>query len=133
MALVSRGECSGVWLSDFNYLCLAGAESAVGLRLYFGGGFCASAVGGLVVVEGASDGDTAWRSNFYGCRISDATDGSSINLGVSKPWGQRSEFGILERADGEGDGGKKKGGSCEANGEEAFVVISGATSGSSLE
>ena len=125
MALVSRGECSGVWLSDFNYLCLAGAESAVGLRLYFGGGFCASAVGGLVVVEGAGDGDTAWRSNFYGCRISDAPDGSSINLG--------SGVGILERADGEGDGGKKKGGSCEADGEEAFVVIGGATSGSSLK
>ena len=125
MALVSRGECSGVWLSDFNYLCLAGAESAVGLRLYFGGGFCASAVGGLVVVEGASDGGTAWRPNFYGCRVSDATDGSSINLG--------SGVGILERADGEGDGGKKKGGSCEADGEEAFVVIGGATSGSSLK
>jgi hypothetical protein len=44
-----------------------------------------------------------------------------------------SEVGILERADGEGDGGKKKGGSCEADGEEAFVVIGGATSGSSLE
>jgi hypothetical protein len=44
-----------------------------------------------------------------------------------------SEVRILERADGEGDGGKKKGGSREANGEEAFVVIGGATSGSSLE
>ena len=44
-----------------------------------------------------------------------------------------SEVGILERADGEGNGGKKKGGSCEADGEEAFVVIGGATSCSSLE
>ena len=125
MALVSRGECSRVWLSDFNYLCLTGAESAIGLRLYFGSGFCAFAVGGLVVVEGAGDRGAAWRPNFYGCRISDAPDGSSINLGAG--------VGILERADGEGDGGKKKGGSCKADGEEAFVVVGGAASGSSLE
>jgi hypothetical protein len=44
-----------------------------------------------------------------------------------------SEVGILERADGESDGGKKKGGSCEAYGEESFIVIGGATSCSSLE
>ena len=125
MALVSRGECSRVWLSDFNYLCLAGAESAVGLRLYFGSGFCTFAVGGLVVAEGAVDRGTAWRPNFYGCRISDATDGSGVTLEV--------RVAILKGADGEGDGGKKKGGSCEADGEEAFVVIGGATSGSSLE
>ena len=44
-----------------------------------------------------------------------------------------SEVGILERADGESDGGKKKGGSCEADGEQAFVMIGGAASCSSLE
>jgi hypothetical protein len=44
-----------------------------------------------------------------------------------------SEVGILQRADSEGDGGKKKGGSGEADGEEAFVVVGGATSCGSLE
>ena len=126
MALVSRGECSGVWLSDFNYLCLAGAESCVGLCVYLGGGFRSTSVGGLVVVEGTGDRDTARGVS---------SDGGGIGVVAGGPSLAWEIFWIdgLEGADGEGDGGKKKGGSCEADGEQALVVIGGATSCGSLE
>ena len=107
MALVSRGECSGVWLSDFNYLCLAGAESCVGLCVYLGGGFRSASVDGLVVVEGTGDRDTARGVS---------SDGGGIGVVAGGPSLAWEIFWIdgLEGADGESDGDKKEHGARES-------------------
>ena len=72
VALVFGGECGGFWVPDLNYLCVAGAEPAVGLRIYLGDWFRAPAVDGVVVAEGTRDGITARGFDSDGGGIGDA-------------------------------------------------------------
>ena len=76
--MVSGGELGRFRLSDLNYLCVAGAEPAVGLCIYLGGRFRPAAVGGVVVVQGARYGATAWGFNSDGSGLGDAAIGPSL-------------------------------------------------------
>ena len=79
MALVFGGECGGFWVSDLNYLRLAGAEPPVGLRIYLGDRFRPPAVGGVVVAEGTRDGITARGFDSDGGGFGDAAIGQSLS------------------------------------------------------
>ena len=79
MALVFGGKLGRVWLSDFDYLRLAGAEPAVGLRIYLGDRFRPPAVGGVVVAEGTRDGITARGFDSDGGGFGDAAIGQSLS------------------------------------------------------
>ena len=65
-------------MPDLNYLCVAGAEPPVGLRIYLGDRFRAPAVGGVVVAEVARDGITAWGFDSDGGGLGDAAIGQSL-------------------------------------------------------
>ena len=65
-------------MSGINHLCIAGAESAVGLCIYLRGWFRPVAVGGMVVVQGTRDGATAWGFNSNGGGLGDAAIGPSL-------------------------------------------------------
>ena len=79
VALVSGGKRGGIWLSPFDYLCVAGAESPTGLCLYLGGGICSFAVAGLVVAEGTRDGVAARGFDSDGGGLGDAAIGQSLS------------------------------------------------------
>ena len=77
--MVSGGECGGFWVPDLNYLCVAGAEPPVGLRIYLRGWFRPVAVGGMVVVQGTRDGVAAWGFDSNGGGLGDAAIGPSLS------------------------------------------------------
>ena len=78
VVVVSRRECGGVWLSCADHLRFAGAKPPTGICIHAWIGFCAVAVGRLVVVQGARYGHAIRWARVDGGGVGDVAVGSGI-------------------------------------------------------